>query len=113
MLQTNLVHIASKEELKSTVINNQKVMICCGRMGPMCIPVYRIMEELQNFYTDVVFRDMDFGNKDAQIIRNFPECSYFTSLPITVYFKNGKLVKATGGIQKKEEIQKILNEVFI
>ena len=26
---------------------DENVMVCCGRMGPMCIPVYGIMEELE------------------------------------------------------------------
>jgi thioredoxin 1 len=33
-------------------------------------------------------------------------------LPFTVYFKNGKVVKATGSIQNEKEITDILDEVF-
>jgi len=60
MLQTNLEHIESEEQLKKLVENNEKVAVCCGRMGPMCIPVYDIFEILQEDYPDIQFRD-SFG----------------------------------------------------
>jgi len=45
-LDTNLTHINySADEWKKILNENENVMICCGRMGPMCIPVYEIMEE--------------------------------------------------------------------
>jgi len=44
------------------------------------------------------------------VIRNAPECSSFMGLPFTVYYKNGKLVKATSSIQSKAQITSILNE---
>lgn len=47
MLNTNLKHLETEEEGKEVLANNENVMICCGRMGPMCIPVYGIMEQLE------------------------------------------------------------------
>ena len=47
MLNTNLKHITSEEEFNQVITDNNNVMICCGRMGPMCLPVYDIMERLQ------------------------------------------------------------------
>jgi thioredoxin 1 len=112
MLDTNLKHVESQEDLKELLENNVNVMICCGRMGPMCIPVYGIMEELEEEYSHVQMRDMDFDIPVASFIRNLPECSLFMGLPFTVYFKDGKVAEATSSIQDKKQITGILNKVF-
>ena len=112
MLDINLKHVESQEQVDELLKNNANVMICCGRMGPMCIPVYDIMEKLESEYSQVQMRDMDFDIPAASFIRNLPECSSFMGLPFTVYFKNGKVVKATTSIQNEKEITDILGEVF-
>jgi len=112
MLQTNLTHIETEEEFDNVVNNNENVMICCGRMGPMCIPVYEAMEELENeeSYKHVKYADMDFDIPTAAIIRNLPQCSAFYGLPFTIYYKNGEIVKATTSIQSKDQITEIIDE---
>jgi len=112
MLDTNLKHVETHEEIKDLLKNSANVMICCGRMGPMCIPVYSIMEELEGEYSHVQMRDMDFDIPVASFIRNLPECSFFMGLPFTVYFKDGKVVEATSSIQDKKQITGILDKVF-
>lgn len=112
MLRTNLNHILSEEEYNKILKENENVMICCGRMGPMCIPVYQAMQELESEYNHVKFFDMEFDIPDARVIRNLPECRGFAGLPFTVYYKNGKVVKATSSIQTKEQIKQILDEHF-
>ena len=112
MLLTNLKHIETEAEFKETVEGNEKVMICCGRMGPMCIPVYGIMEKLGPEYSHVQMVDMDFDISGASFIRNLPECALFMGLPFTLYFKNGKVVEATSSIQNEKQITGILDEVF-
>jgi len=112
MLDTNLKHVESREEIEELLKNNTNVMVCCGRMGPMCIPVYGIMEELEPKYPHVQMRDMDFDIPAAFFIKSLPECSFFMGLPFTVYFKNGKVVEATSSIQDKKQITGILNKVF-
>jgi len=112
MLQTNLTHLLSAKDLEETVKNNENVMVCCGRMGPMCIPVYGVMDELQGEYSHVAFRDMEFDTPDAAVIRNLPECRNFRGLPFTVYYKNGKVVKATSSIQNKDQVTSILSSEF-
>jgi thioredoxin 1 len=47
-LYTNLEHIASASEFNKIIEENENVMICCGRMGPMCTPVYGEMERLRD-----------------------------------------------------------------
>lgn len=112
MLQTNLPTIQSKAELKELIEKNEKVAVCCGRMGPMCIPVYDIFEVYQEKYPDIVFRNMDFDTPDAMVIKSLPECSRFNGLPFTVYYRNGKVVKATTSIQTAKQVKDIIGEVF-
>ena len=112
MLKTNLTHALSAKEHADIINSNENVMICCGRMGPMCIPVYETMEELENEYKNIKFADMEFDSHDAKVIRNLPECSSFAGLPFTVYYKNGKVVKATSSIQSKDQITSILDKHF-
>ena len=112
MLNTNLKHLETEKEIKEVIENNENVMISCGRMGPMCIPVYRIMEELQKTYSHVAFYDLDFDIPSADLIRSLPECAHFMGLPFTVYFKDGKVVTATSSIQNGKQILTILNSEF-
>lgn len=112
MLSTKLKHIENDQQLDNLVKDNKNVMVCCGRMGPMCIPVYGVMVNLESKYSHVQFRDVDFDIPDASSIKNLPECSSFSGLPFTVYFKNGRVVKATTSIQNEKQVVDILDEVF-
>ncbi len=112
MLQTNLNHVETEAQYNEILQNNENVMICCGRMGPMCVPVYDAMEDLEKEYPHVSFYDMEFDNPDAHVIRNLPECRGFMGLPFTVYYKNGKVVKATTSLQNYEQIKEILDAEF-
>ncbi|MER2598538.1 MAG: thioredoxin family protein [Caldilineales bacterium] len=112
MLYTNLEHVTSREQLQQVIEENEKVAVCCGRMGPMCIPVYEIFEILRDKYPDIQFMDMEFDSPDAAVIRNLPECSTFRGLPFTVYYRNGEVVKATSSIQTAKQIKDIIGEVF-
>ena len=112
MLQTNLEHIESEEQLKKLIENNEKVAVCCGRMGPMCIPVYDIFEILQEDYPDIQFRDMDFDIPAAAAIKNLPQCRKFWGLPYTIYYRNGKVAKATSSIQSAKEVKSVINNVL-
>ncbi|KAF0151772.1 MAG: hypothetical protein FD143_1636 [Ignavibacteria bacterium] len=113
MLHTNLTHVLTEQEHKQLLQENENVMICCGRMGPMCIPVYEVMEEIENEYKNVKFADMEFDSPDAKVIRNLPECRSFQGLPFVVYYKNGQVVKATSSIQNKEQVTTILDANFV
>ena len=112
MLNTNLKHLETEQEVTEVIENNENVMVCCGRMGPMCIPVYGIMEELEGAYPHTILCDQDFDIRAASFIRNLPECASFMGLPFTVYFKNGEVVAATSSIQNKDQVKKILDNVF-
>ena len=81
-------------------------------MGPMCVPVYAVMEELEKTYTHVAFCDQEFDIPAADFIRGLPECASFMGLPFNVYFKNGKAVAATSSIQNKNQLIEVLDSVF-
>jgi thioredoxin 1 len=112
MLKTKLKTLAGKEELKELIAENEKVVVFCGRMGPMCIPIYDILEVFEEKYPDTQFRNMDFDTPDASVIKNLQECRGFSGLPFTIYYRNGKVVKATTSIQTAKQIKDIMSEVF-
>lgn len=112
-LPTNLSHITTASELEEIINQNENVMVCCGRMGPMCVPVYDVMEQLESEYKNVKFFDMAFDSPEAHIIRNLPECKGFAGLPFTVYYKIGKVVKATSSIQNMEQVKEIINNELV
>ena len=112
LLRTGLPEIESAAELEKVLAENENVMICCGRMGPMCFPVYNIMERMEKERDNVKFMVMAFDNPEAAPIRNAPECNGFMGLPFTMYYKNGKVVKATTSIQTKDQVTEILDEQF-
>ena len=112
MLYTNLKHLESIAEHNKAISENENVMVICGRMGPMCIPVYGIAEQLETEYKHVKFFDMEFDNPISEIIRNLPEVRGFMGIPFTIYYKNGKVVKATSSIETKDQVNAILNKEF-
>jgi len=112
MLQTAVHEIETAAELEKIINENENVMVCCGRMGPMCLPVYDDMEELEEERPNIKFYTMGFDTPEATPIRNAPMCQGFMGLPFTVYYKNGKMVEATTSIQNREQITSILDEYF-
>jgi thioredoxin len=112
MLYTNLKHLESITDYNKAISENENVMIICGRMGPMCIPVYGIAEELEAEFKNVKFYDMEFDNPISDVIRILPEVKGFMGIPFTIYYKNGRVVKATSSIQTKDQVKSILNKEF-
>ena len=109
-LQTNLHEVETAAELEKMIAENENVMVCCGRMGPMCMPVYDIMEELEEEQTNVKFAVMGFDTPEAGIIRNAPECSSFMGLPFTMYYKGGEVAAATTSIQNRDQVMSIISK---
>ena len=112
MLNTNLQHIEDDKTFGQVLADNENVMLCCGREGPMCLPVYDAMEKLERKYEHVAFRDMSFDGPAAHNIKSLPEVQRFTGLPFTMYFHKGKVVAATTSIQNKKQIRSILDQAF-
>jgi thioredoxin 1 len=112
MLYTNLKHLETAADHNKAISDNENVMVICGRMGPMCIPVYGIAEELEDEYKHVKFYDMEFDNPESSVIRSLSEVRGFMGIPFTIYYRNGKVVKATSGIQTRDQVTAILNKEF-
>ena len=112
MLHTNLHEIETAAELEKLISENENVMVCCGRMGPMCLPVYDVMEELEEERSDVKFAVMAFDSPEAGIIRNDDACRGFMGLPFTMYYKNGNVAHATSSIQNMQQVTAILDAKF-
>ncbi len=112
MLSTSLNEFLTAAELEKYINENENVMVCCGRMGPMCIPVYDVMEELEEDRSNVKFAVMAFDSPEAHIVRNAPECNGFMGLPFTMYYKNGKVAHATSSIQNMQQVTAVLDEKF-
>ena len=111
-LHTNLHEFETAAELEKYINDNENVMVCCGRMGPMCIPVYGVMEEQEEERTNVKFAVMAFDSPEAGIIRNDPACRGFMGLPFTMYYKNGQVAQATSSIQNMQQVSAVLDEHF-
>ena len=112
LLQTVIHEIETAKELEQIINENENVMVCAGRMGPMCIPVYDDMEELEEERPTIKFYSMGFDTPEAGAIRNAPECRGFMGLPFTVYYKNGVLEKATSSIQNRQQILSVIDSIF-
>jgi thioredoxin 1 len=112
LLRTGLQEFETASELEKYISENENVMVCCGRMGPMCMPVYDVMEELEEERDNVKFKVMAFDNPEATVIRNAPECRGFMGLPFTMYYKNGKVAHATSSIQNMQQITSVLDTHF-
>lgn len=112
MLYTNLKHIESATDYRKAISENENVMIICGRMGPASIPVYRSVESLLDEFRHVLFYDMEYDNPESEVVLKLPEVKAMDRLPLNIYYKLGKLVNATFGIQSREQIIEILEKEF-
>ncbi len=111
-LQSSVDEVQTKSEVEDLINNNEKVIISCGRNGPMCLPVYGAFEVLKEKYTDIKFAVMPFDIPEASIIRELPECRSFMGLPFNIYYRNAKVVGATSSIQKAKEIKTSISKHF-
>jgi len=113
-LQSSLDEVQTKSEVENLINSYEKVIISCGRNGPMCVPVYGAFEVLKEKekYSEIKFVVMPFDVPDASIIRELSECRTFMGLPFNIYYKNGKVVGATSSIQDVQSIKKTINESF-
>lgn len=112
MLYTNLKHLENASDYSKAINENEFVTVICGRMEASCIPAYRIAEELNEIYPHVCFYDMEYDHPESVIIRTLPEVHDFTSIPYVIYYKNGRVVNATSGLQTREKIIHILDKEF-
>ena len=114
-MNTRIKHLETVEETEEAIAKSERLMICAGRWGPMCIPVYKAMEELENDgkYKDIVFRVIEFDKPAAGPVKDAEECRRFMGLPFTMYYRNGKVVGATSSIQTKQQIEENLETYLL
>ena len=107
MFDIKVNQIPNVQEFDETLKNSGKLIVCAGRWGPMCIPVYGAMEQLEKDaqFEGVLFRVVDFDSEPAGRIRNLEECRHFRGLPFTAYYLNGKVVHATSSIQTRQQLE--------
>ena len=79
MLHTNLEHVLSKADFEKILQENENVMICCGRMGPMCTPVYAAMTELKEEYKNIKFAISIYNgiigySRSSYIVKAYNSC---------------------------------------
>jgi len=108
MLYTNLKHIEKDADLLQAIHEHENVLVICGRMDPVCIPVFRIAEELESEFSHVRFYDMESDNPESQMICSMTEVLSFTGLPLTIYYRNGQIAKVTTDIHSKEQLVNFL-----
>ena len=112
MLYTNLKHIESKEQLRQVIAENENLVIICGRMGAMSIPVYRIITELEGRFPQVKFFDMEYDNPESESICQLSAEGGLRGIPIIVYYKAGQLAQITAGMQSKDQLIAIIESNF-
>jgi thioredoxin 1 len=110
MLYTNLKHIENAAEFNQTIGSYAHIVIVCGRMEPMCVPVYRVAEELDGEYKNVQFFDLEYDNPEFVDIINLPIIKSFNALPILLFYKNGNVIHVDSGNQTKSYFKTMLNE---
>lgn len=109
MLYTNFKHLETATNFRQTILENENVLIICGRMDPTSISVYRIVEELEPEYNQVKFFDMEYDNPESFVIRHIPEVNDALRPPFAAFFRNGEMVMITDRIQSKKQISELLN----
>lgn len=110
MLYTSLKHIECASELNRIILENEQVVVICGRMDPASVSVYRMADELEKNYPQVQFFDMEYDDPESETLRKLPEVIEFAETPFTVYFREGKLVKAASGIWSIMQVSDTLLE---
>ena len=113
MLYTNLTHLETARDLGNMIRENEKVLVVCGRMDPLCVHVYRIVETLEKEFRDIKFCDMEFDNPESLVVRETPEIEFSSNVPFIVYYHYGIVVTASSGLQTKMQITNNINELFL
>jgi thioredoxin 1 len=113
MLYTNLEHIETANDFLKVVSENENAVVICGRMGPLCVPVYRAVEELANEFAHIKFYDMEYDNPEFYFFHALPEVQGLEEIPFTVLYRNGKPIKSVAGMFSKAQFKEILNKELL
>lgn len=99
----------TNENFQVEILNSEKPVLL-EFYSDSCIPCKRmspVLAELEEEYTElkVAKLNINFATETAQKY-------YVMSSPTFLFFKNGKEVNRLRGIQKKAELENIINEVL-
>lgn len=112
MLYTNLNHIERASDYQQVIAENGRVVIVCGRMGEFSIPVYRVLENLQEEYPEVKFFDMEYDNPESSIVCELFADESEAKVPFLLFYENGELIYRTWGTKTREDLVAILREII-
>lgn len=112
MLYTNLEHIETADEFIKVISENENAVVICGRMGPLCVPVYRVVEELGNEFAHVKFYDMEYDNPEFYFFHALPEVHGLEEIPFTIFYRNGNATRSVAGMLSKVQLKEMLIEEF-
>jgi thioredoxin 1 len=112
MLYTNLKHIETATDYHQAISENENVVVICGNMGHMSVPVYRMAEGLKKQYSHIKFYDMEFDNPESHVIRDLPEVGEQIAIPFMVFYKTGNMVKVTSDVHSKAQVKEMLDKEF-
>lgn len=114
MLYTNLNHIETEKDFRRAISENNHVVVIYGRMDPISIPVYRMVEELENEYSAVKFFDMEMDNPDFLMLPELRDVKNDSMAPLVICFSNGKVTNISTNIHSPFEIEEIVqNELMV
>jgi thioredoxin 1 len=115
MFNIKVKQIAEANEFDEAVKNTENLVACAGRWGPMCIPVYGAMEQMEtdSKFNEINFRVVNFDSEPAGKIRSLKECRRFMGLPFIVYYKNGEVVHATSGLQTRQQLEENIEKYLL
>ncbi|MBN2498353.1 MAG: thioredoxin [Deltaproteobacteria bacterium] len=111
MMQTRIKHLVTRDDTSRAFADHPRLVVAAGRWGPMCIPVYKAMEELEDEdrYAGVAFRVVEFDLPAAIPIREARACGSFRGLPFVLYVRDGEIAHATSSIQTKDQIAALID----
>ena len=112
MLYTNLKHIETVDEFHQIIGRFDNVLVCCGRMDPLCVRAYNTIEKLEGAYPHVAFFDMEYDNPQSNVVCKQMENPSREALPLFVFYKKGELVNVHSGDDTDITLKTLLDMEF-
>lgn len=113
MLYTNLNHIENENDFRRAISENDHVVVIYGRMDPLSIPVYRIVEEVENEFLAVKFFDMEMDNPDLLMLPELQEVKNGPMAPVVICFSYGKVASISSNVHSSIEILEIVQNELL
>lgn len=97
-----MVTINKYDELKKAFKDHDECLVKIGTTwcGP-CKVTQKNIENIEKYYNDVYFINVDADEADDQILEKFS----VRSVPVTIVVKNGEVVSKTVGLQTEVQLK--------